>query len=79
MEGLALAPDAAAQGYLTTRAVSAASTATANYWTPERLANAKPMPLRQVSSSALSDGAPSVSGARSVGRGESRSTERSSR
>lgn len=45
--GLALPLQAAAADYLTLSATTAQSTAqsTMNYWTPERLASAKPMPL----------------------------------
>jgi V8-like Glu-specific endopeptidase len=48
MTGLAFAPNAAAQAALTMSTVGAASSSATDYWTPERMANAKPLPLPRV-------------------------------
>ena len=62
MAGLTLAPNVSAQGYLTKSADTTALSGTSNYWTPERLANAKPMPLRQASATGLTGSAPTAGG-----------------
>ena len=57
--GIAYMPNAVAQAYLTK---STAASTTLDYWTPERMATAKPMPLPQASTNVKTESAATSSG-----------------